>query len=128
MRRHVVHADGDLVAADDIATAIATIGRAVHGGAARRPRSLGVHLEGPFLNPARRARTRAAPAPTVARRGCGAGRGDAGVAMVTLAPELPGALEVDRAPGRRAGVTVCAGHTDADAHGSTPRSVAGCAA
>lgn len=75
---------------------------------------LGIHLEGPFLSPARRGGHRAeflrhpdwdevAEAVLVA---------DDAVVMVTLAPELPGAIEViDRL--RRAGVNVALGHTDA---------------
>jgi len=78
------------------------------------PRVLGAHLEGPFLSPQRLGAHSAADcrAPDLAllRRLLGTAR----VAQVTLAPELPGALElVDELVAR--GVTVSAGHTDATA-------------
>jgi N-acetylglucosamine-6-phosphate deacetylase len=84
----------------------------------RRPPSfrgaepLGVHLEGPMLNPARRG---AHPEQYLRPPGLTLVEGwskSAGVAMVTLAPELPGALEVIAALCSR-GVVVSAGHTDA---------------
>lgn len=81
---------------------------------AGRPRALGVHLEGPFL--ARRwagahdpAHLRE-PEPELARRLCAAGP----VAMMTLAPELPGAIEVIEAL-TASGVVASCGHSDADA-------------
>ncbi len=72
---------------------------------------LGLHLEGPFLSPPKRgahpercscARRRSTPS-----RG---GSRDAGVALVTIAPDLPGALEVIAALVER-GVIVSLGHT-----------------
>ena len=77
-------------------------------------RSLGVHLEGPFLNPIRPG---AHPLQHVRPPSLAEARGwsrETGVAMVTIAPELPGALSVI---GRLVenGVSVCAGHTDANA-------------
>ncbi len=73
---------------------------------------LGLHLEGPLLAPSRRGahdrRHLMAPDPTVAE---GWAR-DRGVALVTLAPELPGALQMIRRL-RDRGVAVAAGHTDA---------------
>ena len=73
---------------------------------------LGLHLEGPMLNPARRGahpqEQLRAPADTPVHSWTAAG----GVAMVTLAPELPGALDAIRML-RAAGVVVSAGHTDA---------------
>ncbi|HEY4610429.1 MAG TPA: N-acetylglucosamine-6-phosphate deacetylase [Ilumatobacteraceae bacterium] len=77
-------------------------------------RSLGVHLEGPFLNPARAGahpphRLRL-PSVDDARHW----HSDDGVAMVTLAPELAGALDVIEELVTH-GVTVCAGHTEAGA-------------
>ena len=83
-------------------------------GALRGPRILGVHLEGPFLSP-RRLGTH----PASARRDPDAALLDrlldAGpVRLVTLAPELPGALElVDELVAR--GITVSCGHSDATA-------------
>jgi N-acetylglucosamine-6-phosphate deacetylase len=78
------------------------------------PRILGVHLEGPFLAPTRLgthlAGGRCDPDPALLLRLLDAGP----VRQVTLAPELPGALElVDILVGR--GVTVSCGHTDATA-------------
>lgn len=73
---------------------------------------VGVHLEGPVLNPVRKGahpeRLLQAPDDVDTTRWT---RGD-GVALVTLAPELPGALELVRTL-RRRGVAVAAGHTDA---------------
>ena len=73
---------------------------------------LGLHLEGPMLNPGRRG----AHSPQHLRLPSktaidGWSRAD-GVAVVTLAPELPGVLEVVRLL-RGRGVVVSAGHTDA---------------
>ncbi len=82
--------------------------------AARGPRVLGAHVEGPFLS-ARRLGTH----PPGARRDPDAGLLErlleAGpVRLYTLAPELPGALElVDRLVAR--GITVSVGHSDATA-------------
>jgi N-acetylglucosamine-6-phosphate deacetylase len=73
-------------------------------------RSLGVHLEGPFLNPKRAGAhpMRHLRPPSLAE--VEGWRSDAGVAMVTLAPELPGALGViEHLVANR--VSVCAGHT-----------------
>ncbi|KRB38683.1 N-acetylglucosamine-6-phosphate deacetylase [Microbacterium sp. Root180] len=77
---------------------------------------LGSHLEGPFLDPGHKgAHTesllRAPDAASVSRL-IEAGRGT--IRQITLAPELPGALEaITRLT--RAGVVVAIGHTDADA-------------
>nr|WP_196790807.1 amidohydrolase family protein [Motilibacter aurantiacus] len=74
----------------------------------------GVHLEGRFLSPLRRGahdeRLLAPPSPDDLERLLAAGP----VAMVTLAPELPGGLEAVR---RLAdlGVVAALGHSDADA-------------
>ena len=73
---------------------------------------LGLHLEGPFLSP----RRHGAHDPALLRDPDGdlaAGWSpDAGVAMVTIAPELTGALELIRAVTAR-GVVVSIGHSDA---------------
>jgi N-acetylglucosamine-6-phosphate deacetylase len=78
------------------------------------PRLIGAHLEGPFLSPARPgAHDRDAlltPDLAVLERLLAAGP----VSQVTLAPELPGALELIDAL-RECGVTVSLGHSDADA-------------
>jgi N-acetylglucosamine-6-phosphate deacetylase len=75
---------------------------------------LGLHLEGPMLSPIRRGAHPEAflAAPDAAV--IAAWSAEAGVAMATIAPELPGALDVISALAGR-GVTVSIGHTDADA-------------
>ena len=77
-------------------------------------RVLGCHLEGPFLSPARLgmhpAGSRLDPDAGVLERLLAAGR----VTEVTLAPELPGALDLVRALVAR-GVAVSCGHSDATA-------------
>ena len=77
-------------------------------------RILGIHLEGPFLS---RLRAGTHPAERLARPDLEHLRSlcDAGpVTMVTLAPELPGALDLV-AECRRRGIVVSFGHSDADA-------------
>lgn len=86
------------------------------GAAAARAGSArigGFHLEGPFLSPVRVGahETAALALPTAADAAWIAA---AGVRLVTLAPELPGALELTSALIAR-GVAVAAGHTDATA-------------
>jgi N-acetylglucosamine-6-phosphate deacetylase len=78
------------------------------------PRILGVHLEGPFISP-----NRLGAHPAASRRdpdrGLLARLLDAGpVAYVTLAPELPGALELVELLHER-GIVVSCGHSDATA-------------
>lgn len=80
------------------------------------PLILGSHLEGPFLAPARRgahaAAALAAPDGDAIERLLQAANGT--LRQVTLAPELPGALDaVDALVA--AGITVAVGHTEADA-------------
>lgn len=82
--------------------------------AGRGPRILGVHLEGPFLSPARLGThglaSRHDPDPALLERLLAAGP----VRLMTLAPELPGALDlIDDLHAR--GVTVSLGHSDATA-------------
>jgi N-acetylglucosamine-6-phosphate deacetylase len=75
---------------------------------------LGWHFEGPMLAPARTGAHDLAHLRMPIEVDINRWRRDAGVRMVTLAPELPGALDtIDRL--RAAGVVVAAGHTDADA-------------
>ncbi len=82
--------------------------------AAPGPRVIGAHLEGPFISPSRpgahdpSAIRPPDPAALDALLAAGA------VSQVTLAPELPGALELVDALVAR-GVTVSLGHTEADA-------------
>lgn len=76
----------------------------------------GVHLEGPWLSPARRGahdpRLLRAPDPREVAALLTAADGT--LRMVTIAPELPGALDAV-AELVASGVTVAVGHTDADA-------------
>ncbi len=73
---------------------------------------LGLHIEGPFLNPAKKGAHNPAhlrlPSPDLVADWSP----DTGVALVTLAPELPGALETIAALAGR-GVVVSAGHSAA---------------
>src|SRR4029453_6493348 len=91
---------------------LAALSEIVEGG--RGPRILGAHVEGPFLSP-RRLGTH----PPSARRDPDVGLLErilaAGpVRLYTLAPELPGALElVDLLVAR--GIVVSVGHSDASA-------------
>jgi N-acetylglucosamine-6-phosphate deacetylase len=75
---------------------------------------IGLHVEGPYLSPARAGAHRRehlrAPDPGEASTWTP----EAGVRVVTLAPELPGALDLVAQLSRRE-VVVAAGHTDADA-------------
>jgi len=92
------------------------------GSSGERPFAvpLGLHLEGPFLAPERRGAHPAvhlrSPDPAlVADEGW---TREAGVALVTLAPELPLALDVIRGL-VEAGVVVSAGHSSATAEQAT---------
>jgi N-acetylglucosamine-6-phosphate deacetylase len=75
---------------------------------------LGIHLEGPFINAARRgahsAEWIAPPSLAIFQRYLAAAKGC--VRILTLAPELPGAANLIAAA-RKAGVVVSLGHTDA---------------
>jgi N-acetylglucosamine-6-phosphate deacetylase len=79
------------------------------------PLVLGSHLEGPFLAPGRRGAHNPdfliSPAPAVIERLAAAARGT--LRQVTIAPELPGALDAIAALAE-AGVVVAVGHTEAD--------------
>jgi len=84
------------------------------GGSGASAEYLGIHLEGPFISHARRgvhpAEWIAPPSAQALQRYTQAARGHAKI--LTLAPELPGALElVDAA--RQSGLRVALGHTDA---------------
>jgi N-acetylglucosamine-6-phosphate deacetylase len=88
---------------------------AIAGLAERDPLVLGSHLEGPFLSPARKGAHNpdflTSPAPDTVERLVTAARGT--LRQVTLAPELPGAL--DAIPElTAAGAVVAVGHTEAD--------------
>jgi len=71
---------------------------------------LGLHLEGPFLNPARRGAHNPAYMRPPDLQVIGCWSPEAGVRLVTLAPELPGALDLVRALVAR-GIIVSAGHS-----------------
>ena len=83
--------------------------------AERDPLVLGSHLEGPFLATSRRGAHNpdflAAPSPAAVQRLVTAARGT--LRQVTLAPELPGALEAIPVLAA-AGAVVAVGHTEAD--------------
>ncbi|TPW72782.1 N-acetylglucosamine-6-phosphate deacetylase [Schumannella sp. 10F1B-5-1] len=82
----------------------------------RDPRVLGSHLEGPFLSPAHKGAHNPdfliAPEPAAVDRLLAAADGT--LRQITIAPELPGALDAI-ARFADAGVAVAVGHTDADA-------------
>ncbi len=102
--------------------ALAVLAEARARHAPGRCRLLGAHLEGPFLAPERRgahpaahlaAPSHAALAERLAGFRCGPGWHEpADVALLTLAPELPGAAAVIAAL-RQAGVVVSLGHSAA---------------
>jgi N-acetylglucosamine-6-phosphate deacetylase len=75
---------------------------------------LGIHFEGPFISPARRgvhpAKWIARPSSEMLAQFLAEARGTAQI--LTLAPELPGAVELISAA-RKAGLVVSLGHTDA---------------
>ncbi len=98
----------------DYAGALEVAAAALAAGSEHGARVLGVHLEGPYLSPhwpgAHDPRYLRAPDVDEALVLCELGP----VRMVTLAPELDGALELVRALTAR-GVVVSCGHSDADA-------------
>jgi N-acetylglucosamine-6-phosphate deacetylase len=87
---------------------------------------LGIHLEGPFLSPARRGAHASAllrdPDPALAEELLAAARG--AIKIVTMAPERTGASLVAEMF-RAAGVVVAFGHTDADYSGMAAALAAG---
>lgn len=100
-----------------VANPVATLERslaAIADLAERDPLVLGSHLEGPFLAPGRRGAHNPdfliSPSPSVTERLAAAARGT--LRQVTIAPELPGALDATAALAE-AGVVVAVGHTEA---------------
>ncbi len=99
--------------------ALERLADAVEGGGedSRGERAVpcGMHLEGPFISPVRRGvhppANLLAPTVELFERFWQAARGH--VRLITIAPELPGALEVIAEAVRR-GVCVSLGHSDAD--------------
>jgi N-acetylglucosamine-6-phosphate deacetylase len=75
--------------------------------------AIGLHLEGPFLNPAKRGAHDPALMRLPRLEDVADWSPEQGVRLVTLAPELPDALDVVQALCRR-GVLVSAGHSMAD--------------
>jgi N-acetylglucosamine-6-phosphate deacetylase len=102
--------------------ALAALARPVTQGPVAEP--LGLHLEGPFLAPARRGAHDRRHLSAPDRQRIAGWSAAAGVALVTLAPELPGALELVRLLTAR-GVVVAAGHSDATAEESVAAIEAG---
>lgn len=98
-------------AAADTAAAIAALRVTSDEGA----HSLGIHLEGPFLNPLRAGAHPVHNLRPPSLNETQDWRNDTGIAMVTIAPELSQALEVIKHLVAD-GVTVCAGHTMANPH------------
>jgi N-acetylglucosamine-6-phosphate deacetylase len=99
--------------AEGIAKYIAT--RSQNGAAAaQRAEILGIHFEGPFISPARRGvhpvEWIAAPSLALLARMLGSAAGTARI--LTLAPEIPGGLDLIDAA-RKAGIVAALGHTDA---------------
>jgi N-acetylglucosamine-6-phosphate deacetylase len=99
---------------DHLRAAVATIADLVEQGPTEHAHILGSHLEGPFISPARRGahdpRYLLQPDPSALGELLDAGRGT--VRMVTIAPELPGALDLVRQVAA-AGAIPAIGHTEA---------------
>ncbi len=89
-------------------------GGASSGGTSPAAHILGIHLEGPFINSLRRGvhpeACIAPPSASLLDRILLSSKG--ATRLITLAPEMPGALELI-AHARRAGLIVAMGHTDA---------------
>jgi N-acetylglucosamine-6-phosphate deacetylase len=117
-RFHAEHGTTSLLATtvaapvEELAAAMRAIRAAAAAPSDGGAEVLGAHLEGPFLSPRWPGAMDSAhflePDRAVADRLLA----DGGVQMVTLAPELPGAIELVRALAQ-AGVIVSLGHTDA---------------
>ncbi|MEZ0070962.1 N-acetylglucosamine-6-phosphate deacetylase [Planotetraspora sp. GP83] len=99
---------------DRMAASVATIARIIRSGDHRRGRIVGVHLEGPFLNAAKKGSHHSEylldPDPAALRHLIEAGDGT--VRVVTLAPELPGGMDLLRQV-TAAGAIAAVGHTEA---------------
>jgi N-acetylglucosamine-6-phosphate deacetylase len=102
-------------ALERLADAIESAEKSASTNAAVAARPLGIHLEGPFLSHKRPGVHPPAnlldPTPKLFDQLWQAARGH--VRMMTIAPELPGAIEVIGEAARR-GVCVSIGHSDAD--------------
>jgi N-acetylglucosamine-6-phosphate deacetylase len=96
---------------DRMVAAVTTLAGMIDDG---EPGIAGIHLEGPFLNPAKRGSHHheflLAPDPAALRQLLDAGRGH--VRVVTLAPEMPGGMDLlDQVIA--AGAIAAVGHTEA---------------
>src|SRR5579859_5663752 len=103
---------------DDTVRGVSGIARYIseqHETDEARAEVLGIHFEGPFISPARRGvhppEWIAAPSSAMLKRFLAEARGTG--LILTLAPELPGALELI-AVAREACLVVSLGHTDAN--------------
>jgi N-acetylglucosamine-6-phosphate deacetylase len=98
---------------DRMVASVRTIAEIIHGSA--ETSIAGIHLEGPFLNPAKRGSHHAEfllpPDPKALRQLLRAGDGT--VRVVTLAPELPGGMDLLREI-VSVGSIAAVGHTEAD--------------
>ena len=98
----------------DLRRALAVLQLAREHHRPERCRLLGAHLEGPFLEHDRRgahpAQHLAMPSPAALQERIAGHENE--IALLTLAPELPGALELTRQLAER-GVVVCLGHSAA---------------
>ena len=107
--------DQTCVALEFIAEAIEAAEPFVAGNDVATARPLGIHLEGPFLSHKRRGvhppENLLEPTLQIFERLWQAARGN--VRMMTIAPELPGAIEVIAEAARRS-VCVSIGHSDAE--------------
>jgi len=109
--------DATLSALARLADAIEAADRSPHGAesGSLRARPLGIHLEGPFISHQRRGvhppENLLTPSVPAFDRFWQAARGH--IRVLTIAPELPGAIEVIAAAAAR-GVCVSLGHSDAE--------------
>jgi N-acetylglucosamine-6-phosphate deacetylase len=100
---------------DSILRALERLGKAIGGDVGPgRARPLGIHLEGPFISHAKRGvhppEGLREPSPEALDRFWQASRGT--IRMMTIAPELPGAVETIR-HGRGLGIHSSVGHSNA---------------
>jgi N-acetylglucosamine-6-phosphate deacetylase len=106
--------DATCAALERLADAIESAATTTNGGPVQA-RPLGIHLEGPFLSHKRRGvhppENLVAPTVEIFERLWQAARGHVG--MLTIAPEIPGAMEVITEAARR-NVCVSIGHSDAE--------------
>ncbi|MGH9107284.1 MAG: N-acetylglucosamine-6-phosphate deacetylase, partial [Acidimicrobiales bacterium] len=118
VRFHAGHGTTALVATtvsdspEALRTAVEAVAAVTEG---QRSGVLGTHLEGPWISP-RRAGAQfpgALRPPSTAELADLVSRGRGTLRLITMAPELEGALEVIAAA-RAAGIVVSIGHTDAD--------------